>query len=216
MDRTGVWRTIHGERAALADLLEALEPADWDRPSLCEGWRVREVAAHVISSAEAGVAPLVGAMIRARGRFHRLTDLEARRLGARPPAEIVADYRRLDGSRRHPPGTSVLDPLLDVLVHTQDIAVPLGRRHVMPVDAARTAAGRVERLPGFFFPSRRLVAGVRLQATDTAWTAGSGPVVEGPMQALLLLMTGRHAVALPAVTGDGVEHLTQRLATAKR
>ena len=92
-------------------------------------------------AAEAGVVPLLGAMIRARGRFHRLTRAsEARRLGARPPAEIVADYRRLDGSRRHPPGTSVLDPLLDVLVHTQDIAVPLGRRHVMPVDAARAAA----------------------------------------------------------------------------
>ena len=162
------------------------------------------------------MVPLLGAMIRARGRFHRLTDLEARRLGARPPAEIVADYRRLDGSRRHPPGTSVLDPLLDVLVHTQDIAVPLGRRHVMPVDAARAAAGRVQRLPGFFFPSRRLVADVRLQATDADWSAGSGPVVEGPMQALLLLMTGRHAAALPAVTGDGVGHLTHRLATAKR
>jgi uncharacterized protein (TIGR03083 family) len=216
MDKSDVWQAIHTERAALADLLETLEPAEWDRPSLCEGWRVREVAAHVISSAEAGLAPLVSAMIRARGRFHRLTDLEARRLGARSPAEIVADYRRLDGSRHHPPGTTVLDPLLDVLVHTQDIAVPLGRRHAMPVDAARVAAGRVQRLPGFFFPSRRLVSEVRLHATDTAWSTGSGPVVEGPMQALLLLMAGRHSAALPALTGDGLEHLTRRLATAKR
>ena len=216
MEKAEVWRRIHSERAALADLLEALEPAEWNQPSLCEGWRVREVAAHVISSAQTGVMPLVGAAIRARGRFHRLTDLEAHRLAARPSSEIVADYRRLDGSRRHPPGTTVLDPLLDVLVHTQDIVVPLGRRHAMPVDAARAATGRVQRLPGFFFPSRKLVADVRLQATDTAWSAGSGPLVEGPMQALLLLMTGRHSAALPAVSGDGVEDLTQRLGAAKR
>ena len=216
MEKAEIWRTIHTERAALADLLEALEPAEWDRPSLCDGWRVREVAAHVISSPQTGALAMMSAAIRARGRFHRLTDLEAHRLGARPPSEIVGEYRRLDGSRRHPPGTTVLDPLLDVLVHTQDIVVPLGRRHDMPVEAARVAAGRVQRLPGFFFPSRRLVAGVRLKATDTAWSAGSGPLVEGPMQALLLLMTGRHSAALPAVSGEGIEHLTRRPGAAKK
>ena len=117
MDRDEVWRTIHAERTALADLLESLSADEWEQPSLCAGWRVREVAAHVISSPQTGVAHLVGAMWRARGSFNRCIDDEARRAAARPVADIVADYRRLDGSRRRPPGTSHLDPLLDVLVH---------------------------------------------------------------------------------------------------
>ena len=216
MDTSEVWRTIHAERSALADLLESLAPADWDRPSLCDGWRVRDVAAHVISSPQTGVAAMTKAALRAGGRFHRLTDQEARRLGARPPAEIVADFRRLDGSRRHPPGTSVLDPLLDVLVHTQDIAVPLGRRHEMPPAAARTAANRAWGLPSLFFPVRKLVQDMRLTATDVDWTRGTGPTVAGPMSALLLLTTGRHAPALPHLTGDGAPQLTKRLATASR
>jgi uncharacterized protein (TIGR03083 family) len=173
---------------------------------------VRDVAAHIISSPQASLIGMLPAAVRARGRFHRLTDQEARRLGARPPAEIVADYRRFDGSRRHPSGTSVLDPLLDVLVHTQDIVVPLGLTHSMPPDAARIAAERVRGLPGFFFPLGRLVKGVRLEATDVAWTAGSGPTVRGPMEALLLLMTGRRTAALPRLEGDGVERLKQSAA----
>ena len=215
MDTSEVWPTIHAERSALADLLESLTPEDWDRPSLCRGWRVREVAAHVISSPQANLVTMTRAALRAGGRFHRLTDQEARRLAARPTAEIVADYRRLDGSRRHPLGTTVLDPLLDVLVHTQDIAVPLGRRHAMPPDAARTAADRAWGLPSLFFPVRKLVKDVRLTANDVAWTHGSGPTVEGPMEALLLLTTGRHAAALPHLTGDGVPQLTARLATSR-
>jgi len=213
MDTGEVWRNIHAERSALADLLESLTPAEWDRPSLCGGWRVRDVAAHVISSPQTDAVTMVKAALRAGGRFHRLTDQEARRLGARPTAEIVADFRRLDGSRRHPVGTSVLDPLLDVLVHTQDIAVPLGRRHAMPPEAARAAADRAWGLPSLFFPVRRLVKDVRLTATDVAWTHGAGPTVEGPMEALLLLTTGRHAAALPHLTGDGASHLADRLAT---
>ncbi|MEW1953139.1 maleylpyruvate isomerase N-terminal domain-containing protein [Terrabacter sp. NPDC080008] len=38
------------ERTDLADLLAGLNPAQWLVESLCEGWRVRDVVAHVIAS----------------------------------------------------------------------------------------------------------------------------------------------------------------------
>lgn len=47
MEREAVWRHIDQERSALADVLESLHEAAWQRPSLCRGWRVRDVAAHV-------------------------------------------------------------------------------------------------------------------------------------------------------------------------
>ncbi|MEX5295892.1 maleylpyruvate isomerase family mycothiol-dependent enzyme [Kocuria sp. CPCC 205268] len=202
MDRTAIWDAVHRERSALADLLETLSPEEWGHPTLCPGWAVRDVAAHVISSPQFGVADLARALWRGRGNYDRAVLLDARRRARRPVEQIVADYRRLDGSRRHPPGTGVRDPLLDVLVHTQDIALPLGRHHAMPPEAARTAADRVWSV-SFPFRARRRLRGVTLTATDTDWRAGAGPEVRGPMEALLLLLTGRTA-ALDRLEGPGL------------
>lgn len=200
-----VWLAIYRERSALADLLETLSPEQWEGASLCAGWTVRDVAAHVVSSADFGLGEAVVGAVRARGNFNRMMFDDARRRAARPTAQIIADYRRLDGSRRHPPGTTRLDPLMDVLVHTQDIVRPLGRHHPMPADASKLAADRVWR-GSFPFYARQRLAGFRLTATDIEWSVGDGPPIEGSMGALLLLLTGR-AVILPELAGDGARLL---------
>ena len=214
MDRNAIWNVVHRERSALADLLETLSPAEWDHPTLCPGWAVRDVAAHVIASPQFGLADLVPALWRGRGDYNRAMYLDARARGRRPVESILADYRRLDGSRRHPPGTTVREPLLDVLVHTQDIALPLGRHHAMPPEAARTAADRVWSMP-FPFWARRRLRGVTLTATDIDWRAGSGPEVRGTMEALLLLLTGRTA-ALDRLEGPGLDVLGPGAGAARR
>lgn len=208
MDRDEVWRTVDAERNALASMLATLEDEEWAAPSLCAGWTVRDVAAHVISSPQAGPGDVLRSLVRARGDFDRAIDAEARRRSARPVPEIVDDFRRFAGSRRHPLGTTYVDPLLDVLVHTQDIAVPLGREHAMPPAAAAVAATLVWRRP-FPFHARRRLAGHRLVATDTDWSAGEGEVVAGPVQALLLLLTGRTA-AVRRQPGTAVPQLVLR------
>ena len=86
------------------DLLGDLAPAEWERDSLCAGWTVRHVAAHVISSPQATPGAVAVALVRARGSFDRCIDEQARRWADRPTAAIVADFRRLHGSRRHPDG----------------------------------------------------------------------------------------------------------------
>ena len=207
MDKDEVWRTIHAERSALADILETLSPVEWEHPSLCSGWTVKDVAAHVISSAGATLGEVLSGMVRARGNFNRLMFDDAKRRAARPTDQIIADYRRLDGSRRHPPGTTRLDPLMDVLVHTQDIVRPLGRQRRMPAAASALAADRVWR-SSFPFHARKRLAGVRLTATDLSWTVGDGPAIEGPMGAILLLLTGR-TVSVPELSGDGLHRLVE-------
>jgi uncharacterized protein (TIGR03083 family) len=114
------------------------------------------------------------------------------------------------GSRRTAPGVTPLEPLLDVLVHGQDITAPLGRPRTMPVEAATTAATRVWDMPwpmsSTFSPRRRL-AGLRLVADDADWAVGEGDPVEGPIQALLLVLTGRTAAVRDRLSGAGVTRL---------
>ena len=214
MDAPQAWQVIARERARLADLLDDLAPAEWEQPSLCAGWTVKHVAAHVISSPQATPWAVGAALLRARGSFDRCIDDQARHWADRPTEQIVADYRRLHGSRRHPIGTTYYEPLLDVLVHSQDIAIPLGRELLMPSGPARAAADRVWRR-SFPFRARRRLAGLRLVATDSDWAVGAGEEVAGTVSDLLLVLTGRTAT-LPRLTGPGAEHLTAAAGSSRR
>ena len=200
MHTDDVWRAIDAERIGLADLLDDLTPAEWAAPSLCAGWRVRDVAAH-LTLAHMPPAPAVLAALRARGSFDRMVHDSAVRQATLPGDEFPRRLRAMAGSRRKVPFVMPLEPLLDVLVHGQDIARPLGRHRPMPPGAAAAAADRVWSM-GWPFHAQRRLHGLRLSATDASWSAGDGLAVEGPISALLLLMTGREA-ALDELTGQG-------------
>jgi len=195
MDAEASWRVIAAERRSLADLLDGLTDEQWDAPSLCDGWRIRDVAAHV---ALAPQPPRLGGMIRegirARGSFHRLNHDLAVRHAERPRQWIVAQLREHADSRRLPPVTNYRNIVFDILVHGQDIAIPLGLDRPMPVEAARAAATRVWTM-GWPFWARRRLRGHRLTATDTDWSAGEGDTeLRAPIAALLLVLTGRTAL----------------------
>jgi uncharacterized protein (TIGR03083 family) len=192
MDSDTIWRHIDTERAALADLLQGLPESAWATPSLCEDWTVRDVAAHV-TFAHARVRDVLGPALRAGFSYNGMI----KRAALTSPLtheQIVATIRGFVGSRRRAPMVSELEPLLDILVRTQDICVPLGIDHPMPPEAAAVAATRVFTLKG---PMRlwRLPRGIRLVASDTDWSHGTGPVVEAPIQHLLLGLTGREALS---------------------
>lgn len=207
-----VWDVVHDERRRLADLLEGLHDDAWDTPSLGEGWRVREVAAH-LTLAHMGHGRAVVEAVRARGSFDAMVRDTALRQAALPRAELVAQLRDMVGSRRCAPGVSPLEPLLDVLVHGQDIALPLGLRRALPVDAATAAVTRVWNAGwplSRAFRARRRLQGLRLVADDVAWEVGEGAAVEGPVEALLLVLTGRTAAVRDRLHGPGSAVLTGR------
>ncbi|BFU45335.1 maleylpyruvate isomerase family mycothiol-dependent enzyme [Krasilnikovia sp. MM14-A1004] len=209
MDRDEVWQAIDDERRSLADLLDDLSGPEWETPSLCAGWRVREVAAH-LTLAHAGPLSALAWLVRARGDFHRMILDSAVRQAELPVDRFAILLRGMVGSRRKAPGISHLEPLIDILVHGQDIAIPLGRTRPMPLAAAAAAANRVWPM-GWPFHARRILNGLELVATDHPWSVGQGRRVEGPMASLLLLITGRRA-ALPALSGPGTAELAARLA----
>ena len=211
MNRDQVWQAIDAQRADLCDLLADLGDDQWRQPSLCAGWTVRDVAAH-LTLQQLGPGGVLGQMVKWRGGIDRTTAHVARvRAAALTTEQIVAEIRATIGSRRHIFVVTYLEVLCDILVHSQDIAIPLGRPLDMRADAAAVAASRAlaMRWPPPL-PSVKKMAGFRLTATDTSWSTGDGPTVSGPMAALLLVCCGRLA-ALPQLTGDGAAELTTRL-----
>ncbi len=205
MDKDVVWRVIDDERSRLADLLEELSDSEWRTPSLCREWTVREVAAH-LTLAHTGPLSAAGSLIRAGGGFNRMIRDTAIRQARLPVQEYPRRLRSMVGSRRTAPFITELEPLVDVLCHAQDIARPIGRPYPMPADAAVAAAEHIWRR-SFPFRAPRGLRGYELVATDAPWRAGVGVRVEGPISALLLLVSGRPA-ALADLDGPGATELT--------
>ena len=125
LSEDAVWAAVDRERVELADLLDGLTPEEWAHPSLCTAWRVRDVAAH-LSLAHTSTRQAIIDMARAGGSFDRMVRDSALRRAEAPPGELTVRIRAMAGSRRLAPGVSHLEPLLDSLVHGQDITVPLG------------------------------------------------------------------------------------------
>jgi uncharacterized protein (TIGR03083 family) len=207
MDTEQTWHVIEEQRLAIAGLLDGLTPAQWESPSLCAGWRIRDVAAHLTTvSIPPSPGSLFADLIRARFSFDRLNTLASRRRAGRPTAQIVADLRAHAATRKVPIVSNDRNVLFDVLVHGQDIAIPLGLDLPMPPEAAAAGASRVWSMGWPFWAKRRL-RGMRLTATDIDWAVGSGAEIRGPIRGLLLLLCGRTAVAAPLLSGEGVTHL---------
>jgi uncharacterized protein (TIGR03083 family) len=208
MDQDRSWQVIEEQRLAIAGLLDGLTPEQWEAPSLCAGWRVRDVAAHVsLVALPPSAGSMLGDLVRARGSFHVLNTLATRRRAERSPAQLVADLRDHAASRKIPVVSNQRNVLFDVMAHGQDIAIPLGLDLPLPPDAAAAGATRVWEMGWPFWAKRRL-RGLHLVATDVEWSVGSGAEVRGPIRAMLLLVTGRTSTATPLLTGKGVERLT--------
>ena len=190
MDDTQIWAYIDEQRADLADFLDTLTADQWQTSSLCPGWTVREVAVHVTQSAT-NWGRLIFELARSGFRFNAVT-MRMARDDRRTPQQITAALRAMVGGRRRPPGTAAADPLMDVLVHGQDIAVPLGVRRAMPIPAAVVAAERVWNM-GFPFNARKRFPNVAFTATDADFSAGKGEEVRAPIQDILMTLSGRRA-----------------------
>ena len=209
LPRPAVDAAVSAERHRLADSVADLTAEQWATPSLCAAWTVRDVVAHLTVTTRVTVPRLLRGAVRARGSFDRLAiDLAAERAVAHTPAELVAQLRESAGSTRRFPGSTPRDPLMDLVVHGQDIARPLGRRSVSPPDVVADCLAYVA--TNRFMGGPRRLAGVRLVSTDTGWTHGDGAELRGPDIDLLLVAAGRRA-GLEALEGPGVAVVGARL-----
>ena len=202
-----IWPVVHAERRALATDLEGLAPERWQTQSLCDDWSVHDVLAHMAATAKETPPRFFAGLIGSGFSFSRFTAkrIAAERTGG--PAATLEAFRAVETSTAAPPGPT-LSWLGEALVHAEDIRRPLGIAHDYPL-ASVTAVTEFYAGSNVLIGGKRRVEGLSLRATDTDWSHGSGPLVEGPALALMVATTGRKA-ALADLTGPGVEILRTR------
>ncbi len=200
------------ERLRLCSILEELQPEEWRVPSLCEGWTVRDVVGHLVLATHETLRDMVVGMIRARGSFNRMTrDTAIARAKQFEPAALIEQIRTTADSTRRAPMSSPLDPLLDIIVHAQDITRPLERPSSPDPNSVRLALDHA--VNSRWYGGANRFADVRLEATDTTWTAGGGGEPACGLAVDLLLMATGRAAGLAGLTGPGVETLQRQLFT---
>ncbi|HVK27660.1 MAG TPA: maleylpyruvate isomerase family mycothiol-dependent enzyme [Nocardioides sp.] len=194
---------LAAERAELVALLRGLTDEQWDTPSLCAGWRVREVAGHLLHDT-IPIRTYAGIVARERFGVDRVNDTLAAKAAAMPTAAIID---KLVEAPKHFSRRAPKVILADMIVHQQDIRRPLGLPRTIAADRLRMALDHPD---PFAFPKRR-TRGLRFTATDLDWSNGDGPEVRGPGEALALAIVGR-PVVLDELEGDGVGILRRRIA----
>jgi uncharacterized protein (TIGR03083 family) len=211
-----IYRLTTENRRMVADVLESLDDDAWDRPTLCTGWTVREMAAHLVQPMLIGFGRFFVAAIRHRGDTDRTVDHFARRLARRSRTELISLLRDRAAYQANPRRVGPFGPFAETCIHLRDIARPLGLDADVPVGHWRilldylTSPAAVSAL----VPAGRL-DGLHLRAVDTDWESGSGAGVSGPIEAIAMAATGR-ASALTDLHGPGVDVLAARLPACQR
>lgn len=197
-----IWSAVRDDRLALADLLDGLTDEQWAMASLCEGWSVKDVAAHVAPTVGGGLGTFLLALVRSGFDPDRASRRVVSRASRVPPGEVVDDLRVHAGQRSSPPGLGPASQLADVLVHTLDIAVPLALPVLRPDEHWHDA------LTWLTSPQagRGFVGEGRPEVTLVTMTGryGGGPEVFGPPTAVALALCGRDAL-LDQLSGPGLE-----------
>jgi uncharacterized protein (TIGR03083 family) len=188
---------IAAERRDLAEVLAGLTSQEWETESLCKGWRVREVVAHITMPFRYSKTKFVTEIVASRGSFTRMADRCARRDASAPTAELLA---ALIAHERHPwkpPGGGFAAALTHDVIHGLDVTVALGHARTVPEKRLRIA------LDGLTTPASLKYFGARLdglefRADDTDWSFGSGTLISGSAQDLALTLSGRDRQLLPS------------------
>jgi uncharacterized protein (TIGR03083 family) len=204
----GVQNLARDERADFAAFLATLTPEQWQAPTLCTRWRVRDVVAHVISYDDLDARALLALAVLGRFRSAGINAAALARYDTSSPGQLLALLTGRLQPRGLPAALGGRVALTETLIHHQDIRRALERPRTIPagrlLSALRTALIAPD-IGGYW-----RIRGIRLAATDLSFTAGLGPQVRGGGEALLMAMAGRRGV-VNELSGPGQAKLAARI-----
>jgi uncharacterized protein (TIGR03083 family) len=186
----GVGERVHAEREAVIRDLDALTSEQWSTPSLCPGWDIHDVLAHLVDDAKTTRLRFIGQMVAARFDFDRLNQLGIERERASDPERTLDEFRLVSGRTTSAPAP-LATRLVEAIVHGEDIRRPLGLHRIYPVDSVSTALRFQLKTSVRQGGGKERAEGLRLIATDCDLDVGAGKDVHGTTRALLLAVSGR-------------------------
>ncbi|MGH3439089.1 MAG: maleylpyruvate isomerase family mycothiol-dependent enzyme [Sciscionella sp.] len=199
------------ERRDLADYLDTLTEEQWEQPSLCPGWTVRDVVGHLPSYDELGWPAVLVLFVRSGFSLARCNQVGVEHSRRLSTEQLVARLR----THAVPRGVTAMFgsaiALTDGVIHHQDIRRAL--RHPRTVPEGRLVAALKFAPRARALPAPANVRDLRLVATDVDWTHGTGQEVSGPGEALLVTLAGRRQ-GLADLSGPGLATLAERVAGA--
>jgi uncharacterized protein (TIGR03083 family) len=205
---TSTQQMARDERDEFASFLEGLTPEQWDNPTLCDLWTVKEVAIHTVSYDELSAAGLVARFLKGRLNTDRINATGVADYANRSTQQIVALIRANTEPHGLTGGFGGKIALTDGMIHQQDIRRSLGLLRTIDPERLCTALDFA-----LFAPTIRgawRARGVRLVTTDLEWSHGRGAQARGTGEALLMVMAGRRA-ALDDLDGPGKAKLAQHI-----
>jgi uncharacterized protein (TIGR03083 family) len=205
-----IWDAVGDETLDLVERLAELDDEQWNSPSLCALWRVRDVLAHLTAGAEGAfrVGAIFGGMLRHGFNYNRWVAADGQLRGQQDPGVVLKALRSGAADRKARPGARPVTGLAHVLIHGQDMCRPLGIKRDLP-EAHLVPVADFVKDDRFIFGAKKRIAGLKLTATDMDWSHGQGPEVMGPAEALVMMMAGR-LVALDDLSGQGKASLVSR------
>jgi uncharacterized protein (TIGR03083 family) len=201
---------VHAERRALVEDLVGLEAAEWESPSLCAGWAIRDVVAHLAATAALSRVGFAREFVWARFSVDRIVERQLALAREQGPSASLTALRSAVDYVASPP-LPLITRVIEIVVHGEDIRRPLGMRHVYSTTCIGDAIAHLfgDRPSG----GKRRLKGLALTATDVDFSFGDGPLVKGPAVALLLAASGR-SVVLDELSGPGASQLINRVLQA--
>ena len=202
------WPLIRGERVALIADLENVTDLQWSTQSLCAAWTVRDVLAHMTTTAKMTPGRFFGKFAGSGFQFNAFNEKGVKEELGATPSDTLAAFKGVLDRTTGPPGP--IDAMVaEAVIHSQDIRRPLGIAHTFPAEILTLVGDFVIR-GNLLLGGKRRATGLTLHATDVDWTRGTGPEVQGPLASIILALTGRKA-GLSDLSGDGLATLTGRL-----
>jgi len=208
---TDTFALIARQRRSVADVLETLTGDEWSSPSLCEGWRIQEMAAHLTMPFRVGNPRFFLGVIGAGGSIAKVMDKFAKGHSGEPPEQLITCLR--DNAQSHfvPPTFPAVASLNEIVVHGFDISIPTSRHVEVPEEASRLVLDYlVSPKVGTVHSKRGLASGVQLVSADSSWSWGSGPEVRGTNFGLIMLLA-RRPIGFDHVSGEGVDLIRRHL-----
>jgi uncharacterized protein (TIGR03083 family) len=207
---SGAWESAGRARRDFAEMAEQLSDEQWTAETLCWGWTPQHILGHLVWHIELSVSSLLFAMVKSRLDFDKAADGAASQLAKRSSRELLTELRDRADERSSVPGVVETGLVTDTAIHTQDVRRAVGLEGVIsPESALISLRFLTTHRNAKYMMDPKTKEGLRFVATDVDWSYGSGSLVEGPSEAIIMSLTGRPG--LSELAGDGLATLTARL-----